>query len=260
MAEEDWLSKYEKDFQDGDGGGGDDDTPKPQKRSRATTAAVFEEDEVDGPVKNRNNTVKMQFTNPVSKLPSNTTIYPRAIKDAAHTLLAYEDYPFAHSGQYDAFQTLLSLITTQPDDAMRVNPFVALWYVCDTGVSLVYFREVVRLSEYLLLLALHATFTLQITKTARVTNISIDDISVKAAFSDEQSTKASTLHVQEVLASLEIDPDVVDQVHYHMETLGPRDPAEVCDPDFVSAQQQVVSEILQGLYTAAQSFKPKRRQ
>lgn len=280
----DWLEKYDDFIQDDDNGG----YSTPTTTKRATAAAdeerkprtmaksrlIEEEDEEEEVRRVPRKRIKqeeeeedggrgdVQFTQRVVKAPRDQHVYPSDVRFAAEVLTGYQDdFPFASAPGFSSFITFLEMITSQADSSTVIDPPIIMYYVYDTVVNNVYFREVIPVSTYMMLLALHAKFSLRITPRATTEPIDMEQFFIKApSASSSKGTstgvvKAATFNankmLKDLLDELENGYEIAEQVGHHMYSLGPMNPRDACSFEFIEAQKEVISQIIQGDYKVA---------
>lgn len=192
----------------------------------------------------RNHDVKV----PIRRGDATARIVPAAVQAAIAVLNDYEESDRAlGSATMDALLRLRDF----PSELVRIDPQVVLYHTVNTGTCLLYLKEVVPVSYYLLARTLGATFRVQLTAKAKLAPLKFDEVAVREFRGNSHSERYQSFdcertvdaRIEEALETQEVDADFLPQIKTYIYSLGPVSPAEACDVDWLQTKLDAFREI-----------------
>lgn len=195
-------------------------------------------------------------TAPVVRVAGGGLVVPHDVRSAAETLLQWTDLPAGPEARGQLLR-----IAQAPDDLVAVDPLLVLRFSVDTGSCRICVCEVARASQLLLLVALRASYTLQVTPKSRAVELPFSDVTAAVHRDDVELSEAQPFGVEaalrEALEGAERE-DLAVQVASYMHQLGPVHPSRFCDAFEHEDHVQRIRAIATGEESALEAPRKKR--
>lgn len=181
-------------------------------------------------------------------------VVPHEMRSAAETLLQWTDLQMNEDGQ-----RRLERVADSPDDLVVVDPPVMLQYTVDTGSCRILLQEVVRVSRLLMLVALKATYTLQVTPKSRAVDLPFAEVSIVLP---QEDAPGQPFEVEACLQRALEEAERADlelQVAGYMQQVGPLHPRHFLDSFARDEHVQRVRAIATGAESALEPLRKRIR-
>jgi hypothetical protein len=241
--------------------------PAPAKQARVTRLYGDDEDEpldavaeqeVKGGLNARQKQMleKQQLVGTVRLSAAVRRIIPYDVRNALAVVLAHpRDLDLPDEVRWSLDQKLQQ----SEDEFTRIDPIITVCTTINTGACNIYVKESVPISKLLMARALRLTYSVKITNKINTESYGFDDnaivIKPYRGGADGRSRYAN-FGLSTLDFAREVGDDMLDQVDAHMLQLGPMSPADVCDPQWLDDEQEVVGALLRGERVALKAKPP----
>jgi hypothetical protein len=193
-----------------------------------------------------------QLMTPMRVASSTPRVISHAIQSAIYTIL---DNPRLVPLKEDARDVLEDVVRHAQDEFTCIDPLVNISKTLSTGTCNIRLKETTPVSRLLIARALHCEYTIQLTSRMKNDPEPYTDNELEITPCRRTSNGRYALFgLGELNFEGMVDPELLLQVEAHMLSLGPLKPAEVCDPEWLAEQQEMVTALLTGQRVA---MKPK---